>query len=144
MNKKHGFSRWDSTTNLMFHLYLKPPFWPESSRFSETLNRQTHFYKANSYFRSQLLISLWLPEEASLCQTLHLFLLNFILLVLAQLFRLSKQFQILVLASILLVIPPSCVIHKCESMSSSKTVDKIQMEPRQVQGPVEYSQNLSL
>lgn len=135
-----------TTKNLTYHLYLKPPFWPESPpRFYGTpfpTDKHT-FYKGNN-FRSQLLIPLSLSEEASLCQTLHLFLLNFILVVLAQLFRLSKQFQILVLASLLLVIPPSCVIQKCESMSSSKTVDKILTKPSQVQSPVAYPQNPSL
>lgn len=47
----------------------------------------------------------------------------------AQLFRLSKQFQILVLGSILLVILPSCVIHKSESVSSSKKLTKCWWSP---------------
>ena len=134
----------------MYYLYVKSPFWPESPlQFSGNsfLTGKHIFYKSNNHFRSQLLISLCLPKKANLYQTLQLLLwlllLNFILLVQAQLFRLSKQFQILVLGSSLLTIPPSCVTHKFENVSSTKNVDKMLMKPSQVQGPKTYPWNFS-
>lgn len=59
------------------------------------------------------------------------------------LFKLSRRFQIWVLGPILLVIAPSCVSHKFESMSSSKKKKKL-MAMKLIQGPVACPRNLSL
>lgn len=96
---------------LMYHLYWKPPFLAESPpRFPGTpflTGKHIFLIKKITTLEAGGLYLFCLAEEARLCQTLHLFLLNFILLVPAELFRLSKQFQILVLGSILLAIPPA-------------------------------------
>lgn len=129
-----GISRWV----LFQHLpNTNVPFISEASKILNTLDflglplwqAKTFFIMVITILEASCLCFFCLPEGASLCQTLHLFLLNFILLVPAQLFRLSKQFHILVVGSILLVRPPSCIIHKFESMSSTRKLMKCWWSP---------------
>lgn len=113
--------------NVLFISEISIMTWITCAIFWEFLTyRQTHFFIRITTISEASYLYLFACLRKPTCARLYNFfvVVKFHLIGIAQLFRLSKQFQILVLGSILLVILPSCVIHKSESVSSSKKLTK--------------------